>query len=104
MTILQALTAAIQVPGVDDLTLEKACIDASLNPSDAYQNSIEKDVDVAAVGVLRSLIVTSEKEGGYSYTISTEALSNRIDFLLNKWDLNDQKFSNSPSVRAVNIW
>lgn len=104
MTITQALTAAVQVPGIDSLTLEKACIDADLAGADPYEKSIEKEVDLAAVNVLRSLVVTSEQEGGFAYSVSPEFLKNRISFLLAKWGVADEATSSQPKIRSVNRW
>lgn len=102
MTILEALTAVVLVPGVDSLTLEKACIDAGIDSTGTYsKDAYERAVDMAAVGVLQGLIVTSESEGGFSYSISADVLKRRITSLLNKWGEVDQA---APSVKAVSVW
>lgn len=101
MTIIQALTATIQVPGVDNLTLEKALIDATLDGAAVYTTGDESKVNTAAVQVLRSLIVLSQSEGGFTYNISEGALQGRLTFLLGKLGELDDK---SPSVKAVNVW
>lgn len=101
MTIIQALTATIQVPGVDNLTLEKALIDAALVGTTAYTAGDEPKVNTAAVQVLRSLIVLSQSEGGFSYSISEGAMQGRLTFLLGKLGVEDDK---APSVKAVNVW
>lgn len=100
MTIKQALTAATQIPSMDDMTLEKALIDAELDATATYAKADEKVVDLAAVGILRTLIVSSESEGGYSYNIGADALAARIRFLLDKHGLDNGQ----PSVRAVSRW
>lgn len=102
MTILEALTAVVSVPGVDSLTLEKACIDASLDSAGTYsKDAYAKAVDMAAVDVLKGLIVTSESEGGFSYSISADVLKRRITSLLTKWGEIDQA---GPTVKAVSVW
>ena len=104
MTNLEALTAAVQVPGIDANTLEKACIDADLTSGDAYAKTAEKAVDLAAVSVLRSLVVTSESEGGFSYNVSAEALKQRIAYLQSKWGVTETG-SSQPLVRnASDRW
>lgn len=101
MTISEALTVAVQVPGIDDNTIEKACIDAGLTGSDIYAVSNSKDVDTAAVNVLKSLLVSSESEGGYSYNISADTLKRRIDQLERKLGIESDS---RPTVKAFNGW
>lgn len=102
MTILEALTAVVSVPGVDSLTLEKACIDASLDGAGTYsKDAYARAVDMAAVGVLQGLVVTSESEGGFSFTVSPDVLKRRITSLLNKWGEVDQA---GPTVKSVSVW
>lgn len=103
MTILEALTAAVQVPGIDTLTLEKVLIDANLTSSSTYIGSDARSVDMAAVDVLRSLIVASESEGGFSYSISQEALQRRITGLLTKWGVDDIGAA-IPKINGVARW
>ena len=101
MTISEALTAVVQVPGIDDNTIEKACIDAGLTSGGTYSATQSKDVDTAAVNVLKSLLVSSESEGGYSYNISAVTLKNRIDQLERKLGIESDS---RPTVKAVSAW
>ena len=86
------------------MVLSKAIIDADLIEADAYDKDAEKDVDLAAVSVLRGLLVSSEQEGGYAYSISITALQNRIAFLQNKWGIDEALTSIQPKVKSANRW
>lgn len=101
MTILEALTAAVNIPGVNAGVLRKACIDSNMAEGDVYTSSKSKDVDLAAVSVLKSVIVENEKEGGFSYQISKEALSNRVNQLLQKHGLADDSV---PKITGRSPW
>lgn len=101
MTISEALTVAVQVPGIDSNTIEKACIDAGLDSAGTYSASQSNDVDKATVNVLKSLLVSSESEGGYSYNISADTLNRRIDQLERELGIESDS---RPTVKAVNLW
>lgn len=101
MTISEALTVAVQVPGIDDNTIEKACIDAGLTSSGTYSVNDAVSVDTATVNVLKSLLVSSESEGGYSYNISADTLKRRIDQLERKLGIESDS---RPTVKAVSLW
>ncbi len=101
MTILEALMAAIQVPGITTDTLKKACIDNGLIDTDTYSSSKEGNVDRAAISVLRSLVVSTEGEGDFRYSISHQAIQARISYLEGKLGIAED---GTPTVRAVSKW
>ncbi len=70
---------------MDALTLEKALLDVRLPAGDLYTGSedVRQRIDQATVNVLRSVVVSGEEEGGFSYDIDKDALTNRIAWLEN---------------------
>lgn len=98
MTILEALRAAVQVPGIDDSALLKSCIDIGKEPSSDYTSSDRDSVNTAALNVLKTLVVTAESEGGYSYSISAAAIQKRIDLMEGKTDGPDR------TIQRANVW
>lgn len=101
MTNLEALTAVVNIPGIPATTLEKACIDRGITAGSVYNTTIKKLVDLAAVDVLRGVVVEGESEGGFRYNISIESLRARIDQLLS---LHGESSVSTPTVRGVNRW
>ncbi len=101
MTNLQALAAAVQVPGIDSLSLEKGCIDAGIESTRDYLAENAKTVDLAAASVLESVVLNSVSEGGFSFGIDRELIRARIAGLRAKWGESNNA---TPTVRAIDAW
>lgn len=65
MTNLEAITYSIGIPGYSEGALQKALLDAGLNPDDAYTAN-NKSIDQAALVVLKAMLgIQSIQEGDY---------------------------------------
>jgi len=68
VTNTQALQATLGEYTAAATALEKALLDQGLSGLDAYSASNLTQVNLAAVAVLSSILVSSVSEGGYSIT------------------------------------
>lgn len=104
MTIKKALIAAIALPDISPDELEKAAIDNRLSLDADYSADLKKQVDIAAISVLKGRIhLASFGEGGVSYSFNAEALKQRIIDLANQNGLTQvvADFSNKPKIRPI---
>lgn len=101
MTILKALAATVQVPGVNNDAYEKACLDANLDSTAEYASSLKKDVDLAAANVLAGLVISSMQEGGFAFGIAAAILEKRISTLRREWGIPDKS---QPAIRNGLAW
>lgn len=93
MTNKEAVVAVIGVTGNDN-TIEKALMDAGITSDDVYSSSNVKQIDMAAISVLETMLATkSVSEGGYSVEYD---IKNRLDYLKAR--------NNVPTITALNIW
>ncbi len=92
MTNLEAITAAIGIPGFSDLAVQKALLDAGLDPAGTY---IANDVSVtkAALVVLKGMLGLQQiQEGDYSITY---AIKERIAAIEDELGIGNDRVQNA---------
>lgn len=101
MTNYEAISARLYPYDVDDNLIAVACLDAGLERDSEYTVSARKAVAMAAIDVLRQLVVlTSESNGGYSLGYDVDGLRRRIHALAKDNGLADiaEEFNPQPTV------
>lgn len=89
MTKKEALIRVIQV-GIDDKTAELGLIEAGINPDDLFKEGGLKELEIAAIPVLQSLMaISSESEGGQSESRSLKGIEQRLLFIAEKHGLTE---------------
>jgi hypothetical protein len=81
MTVLEALKAVVDVPGISSNSYDKALIDAGIDGSATYLASNAQTINNAAVNVLKGFLLSSISEGGYSVSFDRSAIENKITVL-----------------------
>lgn len=99
MTNSEAVKAIVSVE-VQEATVTKALVDASLIPGDIYTKEQEVRVAFASVDVLSSLLYSSVSEGGYSVSFDRRAIEQKINFVCGKYGI----VKPGPSVKGVTPW
>ncbi len=81
MTTKEALVAAVLLP-VDSKLIDKALIDADINPLTPYTKSLQLNINEAAIEVLLAASSTkSIQQGGFTFTTDLAAINARIQQL-----------------------
>lgn len=102
MTKLEAFIRVVQV-GIDDKTADMALIEAGINPSADFIQGGLKELEIAAIPVLQSLMVTSsESEGSQSESRNLKGIEQRLLFLAKKHGLEDvlDEVGGQPKIQA----
>ena len=101
MTNLQAIIGELKITGYSELAVEKALLDAGLNPTDTYNSSASnKIIAKAAIEVLEGMLAVEKvSEGGYSITYSREGVMLLIASLKKKHNI-----INGREIKALNVW
>lgn len=100
MTIREALKEVV-VFEVSELALDKALIDAGLTGTDNYDTVTAQDIDLAALPLLRRLVLQADiTEGGYSIKYDRNAVLKLIASIENTYGIYDA----GNAVRGVNVW
>ncbi len=90
MTNKEVFASVIQIASVDDVTLESGLIEAGINGSSEFVKGSLKDLELAAIPILQSLMpITSVSEGGFSQSTNGELVKQRLLFLARKLGLKD---------------
>jgi predicted aspartyl protease len=100
MTIREALLEVVffDVPGT---AIDKALIDAGLTGTDNYDTVTAQDIDLAALPLLRRLVIQADiTEGGYSVKYDRNAILKLIASL----ESSNGIFDAGNAVRGVNVW
>lgn len=89
MTKKEAFIRVVQV-GIDSQTAEMALIEAGISPEDNFAQGGLKELEIAAIPVLQSLmVISSESEGGQSESRNLKGIEQRLLFLAEKHGLTD---------------
>lgn len=80
MTNYDAIVSSLYPYDVDDLTIEKFCIDADISKDDEYNASMREPVAMVTVHILKDVLynLASESNAGYSLSYDTTKLKERI--------------------------
>lgn len=82
LTVYKAVVGELEPYTVSPVTISKALTDEGLEGEEAYTKEMRKEVAVAAISVLRKLIVlTSDSLGKSSQGYSVDGLKSRIKAL-----------------------
>lgn len=107
LTILNALIGELEPYTAGPAALQKALADAGVDdPETAYTSADRKSVALAAVIVLKKLVVlTSDSQGKASQGYNVEKLEDRIEALCRENGLDVDEFVAVPSIEdASNRW
>lgn len=102
MTKKEAFIRVVQV-GIDDETAEMAMIEAGINPATEFAEGGLKELEIAAIPVLQSLmVISSESEGGQSESRNLKGIEQRLLFLAKKHGLTDivNAVQGIPTIKA----
>lgn len=89
MTKKEAFIRVIQV-GIDNKTAELGMIEAGINPDDQFQAGGLKELEIAAIPVLQSLMaISSESEGSQSESRNLKGIEQRLLFIAGKHGLTE---------------
>lgn len=90
MTNKEAFRSVIQIASVDDNTLDLGLIEAGIDGASTFEAGTLKDLELAAVPVLQSLMaITSNSEGGFSQSMNKDAINARLLFIAKKYGIKD---------------
>ena len=109
MTNQEALVAAVALPA-NEAEIQKAMIDAEINPATNYSKANQLLIDNAAIEVLQGMKSTkSVQEGGYSLTLDLNAINERILYLAKRCNRLDLlpvvERVKQPTIRnATHLW
>lgn len=80
MTNYDAIASSLYPYDVDDLTIEKYCIDMGVDKEGKYDVSVKESVARIAIDILREILynLSSESNAGYSLSYDTDKLKERI--------------------------
>ena len=80
MTNYDAIASSLYPYDVDDLIIEKFCIDMAVNKDDEYNISSKEVVARITISILKDVLynLTSESNAGYSLSYDTDKLKERI--------------------------
>lgn len=80
MTNYDAIVSSLYPYDVDDLTIEKFCIDADVDKDDEYDASMREPIASVTVHILKDVLynLSSESNAGYSLSYDTNRLKERI--------------------------
>jgi len=81
MTNLEALQSVVDIPQISILTLTKVLIDAEIDGAESYVSGNASKIYSAAAAVLRTFMVSSVSEGGYSISFDRSAIEKKIAVL-----------------------
>ena len=106
ITIYQALLGEIEPYSPSGLTLKKALIDQGLSGDDEYAAEHKKRVIIAAINVLRKMLVlTSDQVGKDAQGFSVSGLKERIRALCNEAGLESSDYIEVPTITdGSNLW
>lgn len=108
MTNKEAFRSVIQIASVDDNTLDLGLIEAGIDASATFEAGKLKDLEIAAVPVLQSLMaITSNSEGGFSQSMNKDAINARLLFIAKKNGLTDllSQVSDVPVIKDISwLW
>lgn len=108
MTNFEAISASLYPYNVDDILIEKACIDAKLGVRSEYSDAVKKGVAKASIAILKNFIVlSSESIGGCSLSYDVENLKLRIFNIATDNDLTDiaEQFDTRSSITDISdVW
>lgn len=107
MTKKVAFASVLQVSGIDANTIEMALLEAGINQDANFSKGDLKELELAAIPVLQSMMSTSsQSEGSFSISFDREGIKQRLLFLAHKHNLTDviSSVSGSPKIRAINMW
>lgn len=89
MTKKEAFIRVVQV-GIDDKTAEMAMIEAGISPEDNFAAGGLKELEIAAIPVLQSLmVISSESEGSQSESRNLKGIEQRLLFIAEKHGLTE---------------
>lgn len=89
MTKKEAFIRVIQV-GIDSKTAEMALIEAGILPDEDFAKGGLKELEIAAIPTLQSLmVISSESQGGQSESRNLKGIEQRLLFLAEKHELTD---------------
>ena len=80
MTNYDAITSSLYPYDVDDLLIEKTCIDMGVIATSDYDASMRESIAKITISILRDILcnLSSESNGGYSLSYDTNKLKERI--------------------------
>ncbi len=107
LTKYEALIGELDPYTPSPLTLKKALMDANAgDPEDEYGAADKPAIALAAIHVLKKLIVlASDSMGKSSQSYSVEALKSRIKDLCNENGFDDSDFVEVPTITdGSNLW
>lgn len=101
MTNHDAIVSAIGVTGFSEIAVQKALIDGELIPTSSYDILNRKEIDLAAIEVLKGMLsIDTITEGGYTIKYSLTGVQKRLDYLTALYGINTLR----PTVRTRSIW
>lgn len=105
MTIKEALTSTVAFT-LPANRIEKALIDAGLPSEDVYSKANEKDVDLAMLGLLFTLLTVADlSEDDVSVKLpSRDVLLKAYAAICEKWGVENPLSAAKPIVRQRLIW
>jgi len=106
MTIRDAFLGVIQFE-VSDEIVDMALIDADFTGSEVYTKADRQVLEIAAIDVLMSLLVTKEeREGQLTITRDIEGIKAYVLYLARKNGLEEivDELSGVPKITSVKMW
>ena len=102
----EALIAEIEPYTPSGMTIQKALMDSGVDPSDTYEVAGKRNIAVAAIKVLKKLIVLrSESLGKSSQSYNVDKLEDRIKDLCKDNGLNVEDYLEPSSITdGSNLW
>ena len=79
MTNYDAIASSLYPYDVDDILIEKYCIDMDVDKDDDYDASQKEDIAMITVSILRDILynLSSESNAGYSLSYDTNKLKEK---------------------------
>lgn len=102
MTNYDAIASSLYPYDVDDILIEKYCIDAGINKDNEYNASQKECIAKITVDILREILynLSSESNAGYSLSYDTNKLKERIYNIAKLYGFKDvvAEFNPKPKV------